>query len=221
MVTTVILVLNLINVIINSSNIFPIPCPLLTSSAPAMSSMALTAGKTNVSIGIYFDAGGMKVVQREYVMDARLPSETDFLSFLAALGSEGLVHSPGRWSYSTHNDLVTIINPYEDIVNRDLVDKSALYMVYKQTWGALQRLFMNNRLILADLHEDNLIVCAAEGTVCLIVIDGKLAGPTTDPSIARRRLRTKLHYAEHPYHKWLLQEYLALIEDSANFNHTW
>ena len=135
--------------------------------------------------------------------------ESMWFTVLDACSAVGLVIEKESWSWDSTLEEVVIGNGFLELVDPHNIDRGILYTAYEDALEMLKLLWSDHKLFLSDLREKNLVLVQANGTVRLVMCDGKLGGATHDPYIAWKRLGVKLHYADnmHPYHVWLLQEY--------------
>ena len=178
--------------------------------------MALAGGRANLHIAVEDSSAG-SYVSRWYPNADWLISEAHFYLAVRACADAGLVVKPECWQYVTDQkwegmDAVKISNPLMDVLNLNECNASELYIAYEETLANVKTLYKESGLILSDAHEKNLVITRIAGRPRICLIDGKLGGATRDIDMSVGRLRVKLYFAVHRYHKWFLNEYIAFLQ---------
>ena len=100
------------------------------------------------------------------------------------------------------------------MIQSDHIEESVRWNLYEEFLNKLKDLFQNERAVISDAHSDNIKLCLVDGEPIFLIVDGKVAGFTTDLRMADKRLRIKLSQERkkrNKEHCWLLWEYRQFI----------
>ena len=171
-------------------------------------SPSLQSGKCNSGIAIV-EVSGKKFVKRLYdkdIVDAasmRWQLDVAFEAGLVQSADWILEDAPcgGTW----------VSNPWQRIVGLDSVSQEVLWKAYEDFLKRVKALWRTHGAVVSDAHSKNIVLCAEDdGSVRLYIVDGKVAGIQTDPSL--RRLSVKYKCEDVLEHRWFLWEYWAFLK---------
>jgi len=173
-----------------------------------MSTPTLNSGKCNAAIEI------VKIDGQDWVRRLYAPGIVDepLLRWkLDIAAGVGLVKDPD-WRIQETAEGTWVANPRQQILGLRDVSTDVLWEAYEDFLTRLKELYTVHRAIVSDAHSANIVLCAEEGGAArLYIVDGKVAGIQTEPSLHRLAIKYKNEQVEE--HRWLLWEYRAFLKE--------
>jgi hypothetical protein len=168
-----------------------------------------SSGKCNSGIELV-TVDGRVLVRRLY--DQGIVDEPVMRWQLAVAADAGLVRDP-EWLIEVVPEGTWVSNPHQTILQLDDVPTTVLWKAYEEFLERLKKMYMEHGAIVSDAHSANIVLCADEDDPArLYIVDGKVAGIQTDPSL--RRLAVKYKHEQIEEHRWLLWEYSTFLKNA-------
>jgi hypothetical protein len=150
--------------------------------------------------------------------------KNEFLDYHALLSKFKLTIA-GEWTYEFKalgedpraplTDVVVIGNPRAQLLSYPEVERefapAVIFEAYEHLLRRLIALWLNHRVIISDAHSHNMCPCRVEGQLVMLILDGKLGGPTRDVGMGLYRLDIKWRGEEERNQRWLLDRYCRAI----------